>query len=59
MGGGWRLEAGGWRPGEESAVSSGSGFGAFITELSRYLRVVTEADGETVHNAFLDRGFKP
>jgi hypothetical protein len=25
----------------------------------RYLRVVLLADGETVHNAFFDRGFKP
>ena len=32
---------------------------AFIPELGRYLRVVTEPDGETVHNAFLDRGFRP
>jgi hypothetical protein len=24
----------------------------------RYLRVVTLADGETVHNAFFDRGFR-
>jgi hypothetical protein len=32
---------------------------AFVSELGRFLRVVTEADGETVHNAFLDRGFKP
>lgn len=32
---------------------------AFITEANKYLRVVTEADGETVHNAFFDRGFKP
>ncbi len=32
---------------------------AFIPELGRHLRVVTESDGETVHNAFLDRGFKP
>jgi hypothetical protein len=30
----------------------------FIAELNRYLRVVTLADGVTVHNAFLDRGFK-
>ncbi len=34
-------------------------FWAFIPELSKYLQVVTEADGETVHNAFPDRGFKP
>jgi hypothetical protein len=32
---------------------------AFVPELGRYLRVVTEPDGETVHNAFPDRGFKP
>jgi len=32
---------------------------ALIPEVGRYLRVVTEADGQTVHNAFLDRGFKP
>ena len=32
---------------------------ALIPELGKYLRVVTESDGETVHNAFLDRGFKP
>ena len=25
----------------------------------KFLRVVLLADGETVHNAFLDRGFKP
>ena len=32
---------------------------AFVRELDRYLRVVTEPDGETVHNAFPDRGFQP
>ena len=30
----------------------------FIEELGKYLRVVTLADGETVHNAFLDRDFQ-
>ena len=25
---------------------------------ARYLRVVTLGDGETVHNAFFDRGFR-
>lgn len=25
----------------------------------RYLRVILLPDGETVHNAFIDRGFKP
>ena len=28
---------------------------ALISEVGKYLRVVTEPDGETVHNAFLDR----
>jgi hypothetical protein len=32
---------------------------AFVPELGKYLRVVTEADGETVHNAFPDRAFRP
>lgn len=31
---------------------------AYIEELGKYLRVVTEPDGETVHNAFPDRGFR-
>lgn len=30
----------------------------YITELGRYLRVVTLADGETIHNAFPDRDFE-
>lgn len=30
----------------------------FVTELGKYLRVVTLADGETVHNAFPDRDFR-
>jgi hypothetical protein len=32
---------------------------AFISEAGKYLRVVTESDGQTVHNAFFDRRFKP
>lgn len=28
-------------------------------ESDRYLRVVLLEDGETIHNAFIDRGFKP
>lgn len=32
---------------------------AFIEEAGKFLRVVTEADGVTVHNAFFDRRFKP
>lgn len=31
----------------------------WIAEVGRHLRVVTLADGETVHNAFYDRRFKP
>jgi len=31
----------------------------YIKEAGKYLRVVTEADGVTVHNAFFDRRFKP
>jgi len=31
----------------------------YVEELGRYLRVVTLADGKTVHNAFPDRRFKP
>jgi hypothetical protein len=32
---------------------------AFISTAAKYLRVVTEPDGKTVHNAFFDRRFKP
>ena len=32
---------------------------ALIPEVGKYLRIVTESDGVTVHNAFLDRRFKP
>lgn len=31
----------------------------FIAETNKFLRVVTEPDGETVHNAFFDRRFRP
>lgn len=35
-------------------------FWAVVPELAgKYLRVVTLADKETIHNAFLDRRFKP
>jgi hypothetical protein len=30
----------------------------YVAEAGKYLRVVTESDGETVHNAFFDRGFR-
>jgi hypothetical protein len=32
-------------------------FWGWVPELERHLRVVTLADGETVHNAFPDRDF--
>ncbi len=31
----------------------------WVAERQRWLRVVTEPDGETVHNAFWDRTFEP
>jgi UDP-3-O-acyl-N-acetylglucosamine deacetylase len=31
---------------------------AFVEELGKYIRAVTLADGETVHNAFPDSGFR-
>lgn len=31
----------------------------FDAELGKWLRVVTLADGETLHNAFPDRDFEP
>lgn len=34
-------------------------FWVFIPERNRYLRVITLSDGETLHNAFFDRGFTP
>jgi hypothetical protein len=35
-------------------------FWGWVPELhGRYLRVVTLEDRKTIHNAFLDRGFKP
>ena len=33
-------------------------FWAYIPDLGRHLRVVTLADGETVHNAFPDRDYE-
>ena len=31
---------------------------SYIEETDKYLRVILLDDGETVHNAFFDRGFK-
>ena len=31
----------------------------YISEANKYLRVITEPDGETLHNVFFDRRFKP
>nr|WP_245795105.1 hypothetical protein [Desulfacinum infernum] len=30
----------------------------YVAEMNKYLRVVVEPDGETVHNAFFDRRFR-
>lgn len=30
----------------------------YVEELGKYLRVITLADGETLHNAFPDRNFR-
>lgn len=30
----------------------------YVAERQKYLRVIIEPDGETVHNAFFDRRFK-
>ena len=44
----------------EAQESNRYRFWAAVPELEgRYLRVVTLADRETIHNAFLDRRFKP
>ena len=34
-------------------------FWRFIPELGKYLRVITLADAQTLHNAFPDRSFRP
>lgn len=31
----------------------------YIESMHKYLRIVLLPDGETVHNAFFDRGFRP
>jgi hypothetical protein len=31
----------------------------YVKELGKYLRVITLEDGETLHNAFPDRSFRP
>ncbi|QCQ21558.1 hypothetical protein [Desulfoglaeba alkanexedens] len=31
----------------------------YLADINKYLRVVMQSDGETVHNAFFDRRFKP
>jgi hypothetical protein len=31
----------------------------YVARLGKWLRVVTLADGETVHNAFFDRNYRP
>jgi hypothetical protein len=31
----------------------------YLADINKYLRVVMQSDGETVHTAFFDRRFKP
>ncbi len=42
----------------ETQTNGRTRYWAFIPEIGKYLRVVMEPDGETVLNAFPDRGFK-
>ena len=56
------LDAKSWRDALRSLVEGVSVGGRHLPPLDiprRYLRVVTLADKETIHNAFLDRRFKP
>ena len=48
-------ESGAWGRGGSTRVT----LATVPEESGKYLRVVLLADGETVHNAFFDRGFKP
>lgn len=31
----------------------------YLEDVDKYMRVIVKADGETVHNAFYDKDFKP
>ena len=45
-------------PAETSVQSDGrSKKWAFIKDAGKYLRVILLEDGETIHNAFFDRGY--
>ena len=44
---------------KEREASGRVRYWGWLTSHGTYLRVVTLADGETVHNAFLDRNFMP
>lgn len=47
------------RPARRAVQSDGRvRYWIFISEIGRFLRVVTLSDGVTVHNAFPDRGFR-
>ncbi len=49
-----------WRPVAEKIQADGRiQRWAFIDVEQKYLRVILLEDGETVHNAFFDRRFKP
>lgn len=42
----------------ESQKKGRTGYWGYVEEKERYLRVVVEPDGETIFNAFWDRGFR-
>jgi hypothetical protein len=44
---------------KETQENGRTRYWVFIEEADKYLRVVVEPDGETVHNAFFDRRFRP
>jgi hypothetical protein len=48
-----------WPAAEETQADGRIRRWVFVRAEGRYLRVVLLADGETVHNAFFDRGFVP
>jgi hypothetical protein len=44
---------------EELQIDGRKRYWGFVPELNKIIRVVVLEDGETLHNAFMDRSFKP
>ena len=55
----WIVAAIRWPVAEQVQADSRIRRWVYVRQEGRYLRVVLLADGETVHNAFFDRGFVP